>query len=89
MVQGAHSYISPGWYDIGDFVPPRIHVTVHLYGTPEILSAEKNFAVLGGLVYHFEKRRPGPVSLDVDEATTRRIAQCTVGTRLVVTRFDA
>ena len=89
IVQGAHGYISPGWYDTGDFVPTWNHVTAHLYGTPEILSAEENFAVLGDLVDHFEKRMPAPVSLDVDESTARRIAQGTVGIRLVVTRFDA
>ena len=89
MVQGAHGYISPGWYDTGDFVPPWNHVTAHFYGAPEILSAEENFAVLGDLVYHFEKRMPAPVSLVADEATARRIAQGTVNIRLVGTRFDA
>ena len=70
-------------------MPPGNHVTAYLYGTPEILSAEENFAVLGDLVYHFEKRMPAPVSPVADEATARRIAQGTVNIRLVVTRFDA
>ena len=89
IIQGPHGYISPSSYAEGDFVPTWNHVTAHLYGTPEILSDEENFRVLGDLVDHFEERMPHPVSLDVDEETARRIAKGTVGIRLVVTRFDA
>ena len=89
IIQGPHGYISPGWYDEGDFVPTWNHVTAHLYGTPELLSDEENFTVLGRLVDTFEDRMPEPVHLDVDEDAARRIARGTVGLRLRVTRFDA
>lgn len=89
IIQGPHGYISPSWYDTGDFVPTWNHVTAHLYGTPEILSDEENFRVLGELVDHFEDVMPHPVRLDTDEETARRIAKGTVGMRLRVTRFDA
>lgn len=89
IIQGPHGYISPGWYDSGDFVPTWNHVTAHLYGTPELLSDAENFRVLGELVDHFEDRMPHPVHLDVDETAARQIAKGTVGLRLVVTRFDA
>jgi transcriptional regulator len=89
IIQGPHGYVSPGWYEPGDFVPTWDHVTAHLYGLPEILSEEENFRVLGELVDHFEERMPHPVSLDVDEQQARRIAKGTVGLRLKVTRFDA
>ena len=89
IIQGAHGYVSPGWYDEGDFVPTWNHVTAHLYGVPEILSDEENFRVLSELVNHFEDQMPHPVHLDVDEAAARRIAKGTVGIRLRVTRFDA
>ena len=89
IIQGAHGYVSPGWYEKGDFVPTWNHVTAHLYGVPEILSAEANFAVLDRLVDHFEGRMPHPVSLHEDEAKARHIATGTVGLRLTVTRFDA
>jgi transcriptional regulator len=89
IVQGPHGYISPGWYAEGDFIPTWNHVTAHLYGTPEILSAEENFAVLQRLVDHFEVRMPKPVSLDADEEYARRVAQGTVGLRIRVTRVDA
>jgi transcriptional regulator len=89
IIQGPHGYISPGWYDKGDFIPTWNHVTAHLYGTPEILSDEENFRVLGELVHHFEDEMPHPVTLDYDEEAARRIAKGTVGLRLRVTRFDA
>ncbi len=89
IVQGAHGYISPGWYAEGDFIPTWNHVTAHLYGMPEILSAEENFAILQRLVDHFEVRMPHPVSLDYDEEYARRVAMGTVGLRIRVTRIDA
>jgi len=89
IVQGPHGYISPGWYAEGDFVPTWNHVTAHLYGTPQILSDEENFAVLQRLVDHFERRMPHPVSLDYDEEKARRIAKGTVGLRIRVDRVDA
>lgn len=89
IVQGAHGYISPGWYAEGDFVPTWNHVTAHLYGVPEILSDEENYAVLERLVDHFEERMPHPISLDVDADAARHIATGTVGLRIRVSRFDA
>jgi transcriptional regulator len=89
IIQGPHGYISSGWYDEGDFIPTWNHVTAHLYGTPEILSEEENFRVLGELVHHFEDEMPHPVTLEVDEGAARRSAKGTVGLRLRVTRFEA
>jgi transcriptional regulator len=89
IVQGPHGYVSPAWYPEEQFIPTWNHVTAHLWGTPEVLSDEENFRVLGELVDHFEQAMPSPVSLDVDEATARRVARGTVGIRIRVTRFDA
>jgi transcriptional regulator len=89
IVQGPHDYVSPSWYAPGDLVPTWNHVTAHLYGTPELLDEEENYAVLSRLTDHFEQHRPGGRSLREDEAGTRRIAKGTVGLRLRVDRFDA
>lgn len=89
VIAGAHGYISPGWYENDAFVPTWNHATAHLYGTPEILSDEENFRVLGELVDFFEKKLPAPVSLTIDEQAARHIATGTVGIRIRVTRFDA
>lgn len=89
IIAGPHGYVSPSWYGTDDFVPTWNHVTAHLYGTPEILSDEENFRVLGELVDHFEQRMPHPVSLQIDEEQARHIATGTVGIRIRITRFDA
>ena len=89
IVQGPHGYISPGWYAEGDIIPTWNHVTAHLYGTPEILSDEENYAVLRRLVDHFEAPMPQPHTLDEDPDRMRRVALGTIGLRIRVTRFDA
>jgi transcriptional regulator len=89
IVQGPHDYVSPSWYAPGDLVPTWNHVTAHLYGTPEILSDDENYAMLSLLTDHFERHHPGGRSLSEDEDGTRRTAKGTVGLRLRVTRFDA
>ncbi|MEK6310589.1 MAG: FMN-binding negative transcriptional regulator [Curtobacterium sp.] len=89
VFQGPHGYVSPAWYPPEQFVPTWNHVTAHCWGTPEILSDEENFRVLGELVDHFEQVMPEPVSLEVDEQTARAMAKGTVGIRIRVTRFDA
>lgn len=89
IVQGAHGYVSPSWYAPGDFVPTWNHVTAHLYGVPEILSAEENLVVLERLVDHFEEGMPDARSLRIDPEKAARIAKGTVGIRIPVTRVEA
>lgn len=89
IIQGPHDYVSASWYEPGDLISTWNHVTAHLYGIPEILSEEENYAVLSRLTDHFEHGRPGGRSLSEDEAGTRRAAKGTVGLRVRVTRFDA
>ena len=50
----------------GDIVPTWNHVTAHLYGVPEILSADENLRVLEKLVDHFEEGMPDARSLRID-----------------------
>lgn len=89
IIQGPHDYVSPSLYAPGDLVPTWNHVTAHLYGTPEILTEEENYAMLAQLTDHFEKGTPHGRSLSEDEAGTRRAAKGTVGLRMRVDRFDA
>jgi len=89
IIQGPHDYISSSWYRPGDLIPTWNHVTAHLYGTPEILSDEANYAMLDKLTNQFESHFPGGRSLSEDEEGSRRIAKGTVGLRMRVDRFDA
>ncbi len=89
IVQGPHDYVSPSWYPPGDLIPTWNHVTAHLYGTPELLDEEENYAVLCRLTDHFERHQPQGRTLTDDEAATRRAARGTAGLRLRVDRFEA
>ncbi|MGC3993046.1 MAG: FMN-binding negative transcriptional regulator [Propionicimonas sp.] len=89
IIQGPHDYISSSWYGPGDIVPTWNHLTAHLYGTPELLGDEENYAMLSRLTDHFEAHRDGGHSLAEDPEGTRRLAKGTVGLRLRVDRFDA
>lgn len=89
IVQGAHGYVSPGWYGDVPAVPTWNHSTAHLYGVPEILSDEENWRVLDELVQNFEGRMPHPKLLKDNEEYGRSIVDGTVGFRLVVSRFEA
>lgn len=83
IIQGPHDYVSPTRYEPGDDVPTWNHVTAHLYGTPEILSTEDNYAVLEDMVQRFE----GPHGRQMGDRRT--LAKGTAGLRLRVERFDA
>ncbi len=85
IVQGPHGYVSPSWYPEGDVVPTWNHVTAHLHGTPELLTAEEDYRVLD----HVERLVPRPRCLAHSEDAARRSARGTVGVRLRVTRVDA
>lgn len=89
IIQGAHGYISPGWYGDIPAVPTWDHSTVHLYGVPEILSDDENWRVLDELVEHFEGTMPHPKLLKDNEEYGRSIFDGTVGFRIVVSRFEA
>lgn len=89
IIQGPHDYVSASWYPPGDLVSTWNHVTAHLYGVPEVLSEEENYAMLSRLTDHFEQRYPNGRSLAEDEAGTRREAKGAVSLRMRVTRFDA
>ncbi|MBX3104901.1 MAG: FMN-binding negative transcriptional regulator [Cryobacterium sp.] len=89
VIQGAHGYISPGWYGEIPAVPTWNHSTAHLYGVPEVLSDDENWAVLDRMVEHFEHVMPHPKLLKDNEEYGRSIFDGTVGFRMRVTRFEA
>ncbi len=89
IIQGPHAYVSPSVYGNDENAPTWDHLTAHLYGVPELLSDEENFAALSRLTDHFEHGRPGARSLSNDEAGARRLAKGARGFRLRVDRFEA
>lgn len=93
IVHGPQGYVSPSWYDLSEPEVPTWNFTVaHLYGRPEILSAEENYQVLGRLVDHFEDNVAQPRRMEgapADAELARQIHRGTVGFRIKVTRVQA
>ena len=86
IIAGPHGYISPSWYVPGATPAPTWNFSVaHCYGTPQLLDADTNLAVLTRLVAHFEQHVEAPLYLDQEIGA--RIARGTVGIRLPITRF--
>lgn len=92
IVEGPHGYISPSWYKTSPHAPTWDFVTVHLHGTPEVLSPEDNLAMLDRLVDHCERDAPEPFALlgsAENAAYAERIVHGTLGFRMRVTSWEA
>jgi transcriptional regulator len=61
IFQGAHAYVSPGWYEVHPSVPTWNYVAVHAYGVPALVEdAPRVTALLARLVATHEDGRPEP-----------------------------
>jgi transcriptional regulator len=61
VFQGAHAYVSPGWYEVHPSVPTWNYEAVHAYGIPTIVEDPARVeAVLAALVQTYEEGRPEP-----------------------------
>jgi len=86
VFQGAHGYVSPSWYAPGSSQAPTWNFSaVHCWGTPQVLDADENLAVLTRLTAHFEQHVEEPMWLDPEYAVP--VARGTVGLRIPVDRF--
>ncbi|MCW2829583.1 MAG: transcriptional regulator [Aeromicrobium sp.] len=86
VFQGQHGYVSPSWYAPGSSQAPTWNFSaVHCHGTPEVLDAETNLAVLTRLTAHFEQHVDAPMWLDPGYGA--RVSRGTVGLRIPIDRF--
>lgn len=60
---GAHSYISPSWYD-HENVPTWNYIAVHIYGTIKIIEGEAVIESLKKLVDKYEQNSEKPVRVE-------------------------
>lgn len=61
IFQGAHAYVSPGWYEVHPSVPTWNYVAVHAYGVPALVEdAPRVTALLARLVATHEDGRSEP-----------------------------
>lgn len=87
VIQGAHGYISPSWYQAVPYVPSWDFLVAHLHGVPEILGADETFAVLDATCARMESERSPAWSLSSVPDYARRIAPGVTGFRLVPDRI--
>lgn len=65
LFQGAHTYISPSWYQARKAVPTWNYVAVHAYGRPRVIEDhDETLAVIRRLVAQYESPATGPWSID-------------------------
>ncbi len=90
-VQGAHSYVSPDWYDVDDQVPTWNYIAVHLTGEITLRPAEEMRDLLDRQSALFEKRllpktpwTTGKMTPEVLDRMMRQIVPC----RMRVDKID-
>jgi transcriptional regulator len=87
IFQGAHTYISPTWYDHVN-VPTWNYMMVHVYGTARVLEGDELYSVLSRLVKKHETQssyRLESLPQDFVEKEMRGVA----GFAVAVTRIEA
>jgi transcriptional regulator len=63
IFSGAHSYISPSWYD-HENVPTWNYTAVHLYGTIRIIEGEALLTSLKKLTNKYEAKSENPMTVE-------------------------
>jgi transcriptional regulator len=86
---GAHSYISPSWYD-HENVPTWNYIAVHIYGTVKILDGAALIASIKHLVDKFEQDSKNPVSVErMSEGFLQREMRGLLGFEIEITNIQA
>lgn len=86
---GPHAYISPRWYTEMN-VPTWNYLSVHAYGTVELMEGEALAAAVSALTDHYEQGMPHPVSVsEIPDKTFRDDLRGIVGFRIRVAELQA
>jgi transcriptional regulator len=88
IFHGPHAYVSPSWYTVAPAVPTWNYATVHVYGIPRVIDAERTADVVDRLVSKYEKHRPNPLSGDMPDDYRRRMLAGIVGFEMPLTRIE-
>lgn len=85
---GPHAYVSPSWYAEAPAVPTWNYATVHVYGVPRVLSAERTAEVVDRTVSKYEDSRPAPWPNDLPDEFRRRLLAGIVGFEMPIARME-
>ncbi len=85
---GPHAYISPSWYATAPAVPTWNYTTVHVYGTPRLLSDERTREVVDATVRKYEDSRVTPWKNEMPDEFRRKLLAGVVGFEMPLTRIE-
>ncbi|GIN92192.1 protease synthase and sporulation protein PAI 2 [Siminovitchia terrae] len=90
IFQGPHCYISPTWYETTKAVPTWNYVSIHLYGTMEVVEDRKViFNSLNDLVHKYESP-DSPYNLnDIEPSFIEGMSKGIVPFRIKITKIEA
>jgi len=87
IFQGAHTYISPRWYNHVN-VPTWNYMMVHVYGRVRMVEGEELYDLLGRLV-KLHERGTGYTMEGLPEEFVKKEIKGTAGFEVTVTRIEA
>jgi transcriptional regulator len=87
IFQGAHTYISPTWYNHVN-VPTWNYQVVHLYGSPRIVKGEEYYAMISRLIAKHESGTNYRLETLPQDFVEKQM-NGTVGFQINVTRIEA
>ena len=87
IFQGAHTYISPRWYNHVN-VPTWNYMMIHVYGNVRLLQGDELYAVLSRLVHNHEVNT-GYTLESLPQDFVQKEIKGVVGFAIDVTRIDA
>ncbi len=88
IFSGAHSYISPSWYD-HENVPTWNYIAVHVYGKIKIIEGQKVIDSLKKLVDKYESQIENPTKIEDYSKKTMMQTRGIVGFEIEITRIEA
>ena len=87
IFQGAHTYVSPRWYDHVN-VPTWNYMMVHVYGKVRLVEGDKLYSLLSGLVKNHEVQTSYSLE-SLPQDFVQKEMSGVVGFAVDVTRVDA
>jgi transcriptional regulator len=90
VFSGAHTYISPSWYEINQSVPTWNYVAAHVYGKYEIIEDDGELKkILDDAVGIYESSMPNPWNMTTaDSNFISNLAKGIVGFKIVITKME-
>ena len=89
IFQGAHTYVSPAWYEVMPSVPTWNYAVIHAYGIPQVIEdRERLYTLLESLVDTHEAARTPPWRMELPDDYLDRMMRAIVGFEIQITRLE-